>query len=108
VRAEQADADGRHGRGHGVGGRRGGRDFLTDWPAICSHVCSSTGWTWDYVEAELDLPRLLALSEYWRDHPPVHVLVATFLDYKPKARSEVNTPEEIEKFARLMGANLPP
>jgi hypothetical protein len=40
------------------------------------------GWTWDYVEDTLTIPRFLALQEYWRDCPPVHLMVAGYLGYK--------------------------
>jgi hypothetical protein len=35
-----------------------------------AHVCANTGWTWDYVEWQLDVPRLAALSAQWRQLPP--------------------------------------
>ena len=31
----------------------------------------------------MDLPTLEALNAEWRRHPPVHHLVAAYLDYKP-------------------------
>ncbi len=31
------------------------------------------GWTWDYIDWHVDLPRLSALSKYWLKHPPAHV-----------------------------------
>lgn len=44
---------------------------------------ASTGWTWDYIGDHLDLPRLAALNKYWRLYPPVHLLVAGYLNYHP-------------------------
>jgi len=32
---------------------------------------------------ELDLPRLEALYKYWRIHPPVHIMVQSYLGLKP-------------------------
>jgi len=37
---------------------------------MIAHVCASTGWTWDYVADNLDLPRIGHLNDYWRGHPP--------------------------------------
>jgi hypothetical protein len=31
----------------------------------------------------MTLPRLYALRRYWTRHPPVHLLVAAFVGYKP-------------------------
>lgn len=31
----------------------------------------------------MDLHRLYALTRHWRVHPPVHVLVASYLGYEP-------------------------
>jgi hypothetical protein len=44
-------------------------------------VCANTGYTWDEV-GRLTLPRLKALMRYWEAHPPVHLLVASYLGYK--------------------------
>jgi len=45
-------------------------------------VCASTGYTWDEV-GKLTIPRLKALMRYWAKHPPVHILVAAYMGYKP-------------------------
>lgn len=37
---------------------------------MIAHVCTSTGWTWDYCLWQLDIPRLGALSAQWRRLPP--------------------------------------
>lgn len=69
---------------------------------------ASTGLSWDCVEDELDVPRLTAMTEHWRHHPPVHVMVAAYLEYKPKEVKveTVNSPEEIEQMMRMFGAQL--
>jgi hypothetical protein len=48
-------------------------------------VISCTGWTWEYVEEELDIPRLVGLNRYWAECPPTHLLLAGFVGYKPAA-----------------------
>lgn len=40
------------------------------------------------VREELDLPTLEALEEQWRCHPPVHLLVAAYLQYAPPAKAQ--------------------
>jgi len=37
----------------------------------------------------MDLPKLAALNDYWKTHPPIHLLVAAFVGFKPAP----NTPE---------------
>jgi hypothetical protein len=60
-----------------------------------------TGWTWDYIGDHLDLPRLGALYEYWGDHPPLHVMAASYFGIKPK---EKETTQEIADPAMALGA----
>lgn len=54
-----------------------------DWDGIFAFVVHALGWTWEAAEAQLDLHRLRALNRHWRQHPPVHLLVARYLDYQP-------------------------
>lgn len=49
----------------------------------------STGWTWDYVLQEVDIPRLEALNAYWKEMPPPHIMLA--------ARWGVLKPKDAEK-----------
>jgi hypothetical protein len=42
------------------------------------------GWDWDYVLWNVDLPRLRSLNLYWKNNPPVHQLVAAYMNYEPK------------------------
>ena len=45
-----------------------------------------------------------AMNRYWEVHPPVHVLVAAFLNYEKKKPAQ--TKEEIEAvFARVGAQN---
>lgn len=50
-----------------------------------------TGWHWDDVGQQLDLPRLAAMNAYWQDNPPLHLLVKAFVGYKGSGRSESDT-----------------
>lgn len=38
------------------------------------------GWTWDTVIDTLTIPRLLALNRHWREYPPLHITVASFME----------------------------
>lgn len=49
-------------------------------------MVASTGCTPTQAWSEWDIPSLIAQQRYWRRHPPVHLLVAAYLDYKPAAQ----------------------
>ena len=34
------------------------------------------GWTWEYIDESMTLPRLNALTRHWTEFPPVHVSLA--------------------------------
>jgi hypothetical protein len=68
---------------------------------------AATGWEWDYVEETLDFPRLLALREQWARHPPVHILLAAFVGYKPKKTSADNSPQEVAALFDMLRAAPP-
>lgn len=42
---------------------------------ICQ-ICQATGWSWDYVEDHLTVPRLRALKRHWAHSPPPPQLLA--------------------------------
>lgn len=68
------------------------------WPRLYAHVCANTGWTWQYVRDQLDLPTLDALQAEWQHHPPVHHLVAAYLDYKPPQATAADSDQQLAQF----------
>ena len=51
----------------------------------------------------VDLPMLLALQAEWRQHPPVHHLVAAYLSYEPPlATDATDSPKREETMQQLM------
>ena len=73
---------------------------------MIAHVCASTGWTWDYVADNLDLPRIRHLNEYWREHPPVHILVASYMGIKQSSSVAQSEADEAEAIGMLCGNEL--
>ncbi|MBS5743739.1 MAG: hypothetical protein KHW43_09625 [Neisseria sp.] len=73
---------------------------------MIAHVCDSTGWTWDYVADNLDLPRIGHLNDYWREHPPVHILVASYMGIKPSSSPGQSETDEAEAIGMLGGNKL--
>lgn len=53
------------------------------WGWLYSHIAQCLGWTRQTID-ELTWPEVQEHFEYWDEHPPVHLLVAGYLGYKPK------------------------
>lgn len=56
-------------------------------------MIAGTGWTWDEV-GRLTMPRLKALNRYWKKHPPVHLLVASYLGYEMPVEFETESEDD--------------
>ena len=71
-----------------------------------------TGWTWDYVEWNIDLPRLTALNHQWQILPPIALQMARitgYLGFKnnvPQGSEENN--QEIESLLGTMPSGKAP
>lgn len=58
----------------------------------------------------MDLPRLKTLNAYWRRCPPVHLLVAGYMGYRPPAAEPETTPASggvSAIFDMLSGLDMP-
>jgi hypothetical protein len=79
---------------------------------------SGTGWTWQHVRHECDLPTYLALCDWWREVPPPAVQlrrIASFIGIKPggqpgtprmacgAAPGTPSSPEEVVATAAMAG-----
>lgn len=62
-----------------------------------------TGMTWNQVLDELDLIRLAAINMYWADHPPVHILIASYLGVKPKPKAKAMNSQSMGELASQFG-----
>jgi len=60
------------------------------------------GWTWEYIDEHMTLPRLDAMKDYWNDNPPLHQLVAAYLGHKPVA-SKTDEMGTLDDFVKAMG-----
>lgn len=72
---------------------------------MIAHVCASTGWTWDYVLENFDLPRVKELNDYWRRHPPVHILAAAYTGFKAPDAAQMEA-DDAEALAAFGGTVL--
>lgn len=57
-----------------------------------------TGWSWEYIDEYMTLPRLHAMTEYWTQHPPVHILLGALLGIKSSTRDTSPNSNEAEKI----------
>lgn len=42
---------------------------------------SAFGWTWEYIDDNMTLPRFYEISEQWEKWPPVHLAVLAYMGY---------------------------
>lgn len=47
-------------------------------------VVNLPGWTWEYVDEYMTLPRLAALTEHWTRTPPISEVVAAAVGARSK------------------------
>ena len=59
------------------------------WGDLYGLLVTATGWTWSEID-NLTLPQVYDLDDYWRVHPPLHLLVAAFAGYKSPSRRPGN------------------
>jgi hypothetical protein len=52
----------------------------------------------DYWEDALTWPRLIAMREEWRKHPPLALLAAAWLGYRPRPREDDALAELLRLF----------
>lgn len=75
-------------------------DEPPNWDAIIADFCNFLpGTTPDYWEDALTWERYEAQQESWRKHPPVALLAAGYLGFKPREKPV----EPQDAVARLMG-----
>jgi hypothetical protein len=53
---------------------------------------TSYGWTWEYVDDFMTLPRLHSIWKAWKRFPPVHIMVAGYLGFGKEAPKQPDGP----------------
>lgn len=64
------------------------------------------GWTWEYVERQVDLHRYDALLRQWRREPPLQKMVQLYLGIEPEEDAVPLTPENEDEAVRQFIANF--
>lgn len=55
----------------------------------------------------MDLPRLEAMNTYWRNHPPLHLMVAAYLGIKSEPKSTAGgQPDLVALLAQFPQAGM--
>lgn len=67
-----------------------------------------TGWTWEYIDDCMDIPRLDALNSAWSQYPPVHVSVAAYLGIGKQKNTAASDAEFDAMMASLPAMSPPP
>lgn len=49
-----------------------------DWGEIYAGIIAGTGWTWEYIDENMTLPRVISLNKHWAEFPPVHIGLTMF------------------------------
>ena len=61
------------------GGIEGGQPRPVDWDALYATLIARTGWTWEYIDEHMSVPRLEAMNRQWERTPPLNEAVAVLL-----------------------------
>ncbi|MCL2658775.1 MAG: hypothetical protein FWD62_15470 [Betaproteobacteria bacterium] len=69
-----------------------------------AHVITVTGWRWSDLDA-MTLPQVQALLNYWRESPPIHVLLKHFMGVKNEPRDEAEEALEAEQYLNRIKAD---
>lgn len=76
-------------------------------------VISSTGWTWEYVEDNVTLPKLAILDKFWQQIPPTslqlkRISIALGLPVSASAQHSGNAIEATdEELQKAMASGIP-
>lgn len=47
------------------------------------------GWTWEYIDEFMTVPRLNAILKFWEHAPPVHQMIAGYFGFRrPSAKRD--------------------
>jgi len=60
-------------------------------------LCMGMGWTWDYVDQHMTLPRLYEILAYWKRQPPLFLMVGWYLGIGSGANGGVRKFEDLSE-----------
>ncbi len=57
---------------------------MIDWGEIYVNLMTAFGWTWEYIDDNMTLPRYYEISRQWEKWPPMHLAVLAYMGYTEK------------------------
>ncbi len=65
-------------------------------------IIDRTGWSWEYIDDHMDIPRLLKMNKFWRENPPLREMVQAYLGIKiePVKDAGQQSEQDAEAFIR--------
>lgn len=74
-----------------------------------AHLIACTGWTWEYIDDFMTVPRMTEMTQYWKGSPPLHLMVAAYFGIeKPSQQAKtVESKESDEAAIVALIAGLP-
>ena len=74
------------------------------WGQLYAHLIACTGQSPVMLRRDWDMVMVGHMTDYWRNHPPVHILVAGYMGYKPT--QEVTDAPDLASNLVAMAADL--
>jgi len=63
-----------------------------------------TGWSWEYIDESMTIPRMNELTHYWQQSPPIHLAFKhMFGDVKEPVNEKPNE-EDLQGFISQFNA----
>jgi hypothetical protein len=62
---------------------------------VYPYLITATGWTWEYIDDHMTLPRWNHLAEYWSQYPPTNILVGAALGNKTPPRLVIRVDSDL-------------
>ncbi len=71
-------------------------------------LIESFGWSWEYIDDEMTLPRLKAITARWSEVPPLSttvLIIARILGYehKPAVTSSKRSDQDVSELMGMLG-----
>ena len=64
-----------------------------------------TGWTWDYVAKNMDIPRLMSMNDYKSTRPSLRSMVQAYLGINPTKSTDKteadNSVDDLNEFIQM-------
>jgi hypothetical protein len=63
------------------------------------------GWSWEYIDEQMTLPRLRAIWKQWNRFPPLHMMVGAYFGYGKEKKAAAETNEPLDSMFASLSSN---